>query len=96
MPLFSIERELPGATKADLDAAGYRAVACAFNYAGLRWISSYWDRAGERVLCIYEAESAEQIEHHSMRARIPCDRISQVEHFDSTGFTNAVEAPPAG
>jgi hypothetical protein len=90
MSLFSIERELPGATSEDVDAAGYRAVACAFNYPGLRWISSYWDRAGERIFCIYEADSAEQIQHHSMRARIPCDRVSLVEHIDPARFTNSV------
>ena len=87
MPLFSIERELPGATSDDVDAAGSRAAACAFNYPGLKWISSYWDRSGGRILCIYEAESAEQIEHHSMRARIPCDKITPVEHVDPTRYS---------
>ncbi len=82
MTLFAIERALPGATRDDIDAAGFRALSCAFNYPGLHWMSTYWDRAGERTICIYEAQSAEQIEHHSARARIPCDRISPVEHID--------------
>ena len=90
MALFTIERKLPGATSEDVDAAGFRAVACAFNYPGLRWLSSYWDPEGERILCIYEAESAEQIEHHSMRARIPCDRVSLVYHIDPERFADIV------
>ena len=86
MTLFAIERALPGATRDDIDAAGFRALSCAFNYPGLHWISTYWDRAGERTICIYEAQSADQIEDHSARARIPCDRISLVEHIDPVGF----------
>lgn len=78
MPLFLIQRGLPGATQQDVDAAGYRAVACAFNYQGLRWVSSVWARDEERLYCLYEAESAEQIQDHSRRAAIPCDSVSAV------------------
>ena len=70
------------------------ATSCAFNYPGLRWISSYWDREQERVLCIYEADSAEQIAHHSMRARIPCDRIFPVDHIDPAAFAGGHSLAP--
>ena len=86
MPLFTIERRVPGASSDDIDAAGFRAAACAFNYSGLRWISSYWDRSADRILCIYEADSAEQIKHHSMRARIPCDTVTEVQAIDPSRY----------
>ncbi|HEY7466660.1 MAG TPA: nickel-binding protein [Dehalococcoidia bacterium] len=88
MPLFCIERKVPGASAEDIDAAGFRATACAFNYPGLRWRSSYWDKAGQRLICIYEAESAEQISDHSRRARIPCDAITEVQHIDPALFVD--------
>ncbi|HXG35895.1 MAG TPA: DUF4242 domain-containing protein [Dehalococcoidia bacterium] len=79
MPLYLVRRELPGATREDIDAASFRAIACAFTFEGLRWISSYWDADAGRIHCVYEAQSPQQIEDHSRRARIPCDEIRPVD-----------------
>jgi hypothetical protein len=78
MPLFKIRRSLPGAGREDVDAAAYRALACAFNFEGLRWVTSCWDRASEELNCLYEAQAADQLEDHARRARIPCDEVSEV------------------
>jgi hypothetical protein len=78
MPLFKIRRSLPGAVREDVDAAAYRALACAFNFEGMRWVTSYWDREGEEFHCIYEAQDAAQLAAHARRARIPCDDVCEV------------------
>jgi hypothetical protein len=78
MPLFTIRRMLPGATREDLDAAGLRATVCAYEFPGLRWVRSYWDRPAGEVLCLYQAKDTAQIEEHSRRARIPCDEVREV------------------
>lgn len=96
MPLYLVRRAVPGASAADIDAAGYRAVACTFVYEGLRWRSSYWDRAAGELTCIYEAESVEQIREHSRQARIPCDDVTLVEEVnpEEYGAPRPDPAPP--
>ncbi len=98
MPLFLIRRDVPGATQEDIDAAAYRAIACAFNYEGIKWHTSYWDKEAGRLHCVYEGQSREQIEDHSRRARIPCDEVRQVTQLmpevwqgAASGQTGAVE-----
>jgi hypothetical protein len=90
MPLFMIRRSFPGATETDLDAAAFRALACAPFYEGLLWVRSFWDRGKEETLCFYEARSVEDIRLHADRAQIPCDEICAVEEvlpsqFEETG-----------
>ncbi|MCA9830165.1 MAG: DUF4242 domain-containing protein [Dehalococcoidia bacterium] len=78
MPLFHIRRPVPGSSPEDVDAAGFRALACAAEFDGLRWIVSHWDAERGELFCIYEAQSAAQILEHSRRARIPCDDVREV------------------
>lgn len=78
MPLFSIRRDVPGATQEDLDASAYRALVCANAYKGMRWIRSYWDRENGQILCLYEARSREDLIQHSERSRIPCDEVREI------------------
>lgn len=94
MPLFLIRRDLPGATEEDVDAGSYRAVACAFVYTNMRWVTSYWNRAGGELWCVYEAESAEQLVDHARRARIPCDEIREVTPLDPQQYGAPLAAPP--
>jgi hypothetical protein len=81
MPLYSIRRDVPGATREDVDASAFRAVVCAYEYEGLRWIRSFWDEHKEQILCLYEALSPEQLEDHARRSRIPCDEVREVEEL---------------
>jgi hypothetical protein len=85
MALYVIRREVPGSTQEEIDAASWRAIACAVNYPGLRWIHSYWDISGQ-LFCVYEAEDESQIRGHAKQSRIPCDEVKQVvvvrpEHY---------------
>lgn len=88
MPLFLIRREVAGASFEEVEAGGYRALTCAYNYAGLKWVSSYWDEQGGRTYCIYEAESIEQLRDHSERSRIPCDEVIPVREFGPGSYVD--------
>lgn len=79
MPLYTIRRELPDTTPEDIDAAAARAVMCAYEFEGLRWLRSYWDAERQAMLCVYEAAGPDQVRDHARRARIPCDEIREVE-----------------
>jgi hypothetical protein len=85
MALFVIRRDAPGSTQEVIDAASWRAIACAVNYPGLRWLHSYWDTSGQ-LFCVYEAEDESQIREHARQSRIPCDEVISVvvvrpEHY---------------
>jgi hypothetical protein len=78
MPLFHVRRDVPGLTQEEADAAGFRALACAAEFPGLRWIDSVWDAEGGVFFCVYEAGSEHQVREHARRARIPCDDVREV------------------
>jgi len=92
--LFAIRRDVPGATREDVDAAGFRAVACAYEYPGLRWVRSYWDEERGQLLCVYEARDAAQIENHSRRSRLACDEIRPVLELGPEAYVAPAGAVP--
>jgi hypothetical protein len=94
MPLFTIRREVPGADRTEIDAAAFRAIVCAYEYPGLRWVRSYWDAEAGELSCLYEAESAQQIEEHSRRSRIPCDAVREVIQFGPEEYAQIAGPPP--
>lgn len=96
MALFLIRRHVPAATQEDIDAAAVRAIACALEFPGLRWITSYWDRAAEETLCMYEAKSAQEIAEHARRARIACDEVRPVEQFGPIDYVSGAEPHAEG
>jgi hypothetical protein len=75
MALFIIKRVIGESSQTDVDAAIFRARACAYDFPGLRWVHSYWHREAGITYCIYEAESKEQIVAHSQRASLICDEV---------------------
>lgn len=79
MPLYSIRRHLGPISQDELDASAFRAIVCSFQFEGLKWHRSYWDRQGEEITCIYEAQTPRQLEEHSRVSRIPCDSIAEVK-----------------
>jgi hypothetical protein len=81
MPLYRIKREVGYLSQEEMDAAALRALVCAPQFPGLKWIRSYWDRERGRVDCLYEAESPKQLQEHAATARIPCDDVRPVEEM---------------
>ncbi|MGE5595666.1 MAG: nickel-binding protein [Hyphomicrobiales bacterium] len=81
MPLYLIRRPFPGAKPAEIDAAGFRALACAPFYPGMRWIRSFHDTQAEEMFCIYEARSADDIWRHAEQSSIPCASVVTVSEI---------------
>jgi len=78
MTTYLVKRNIAGAGPNDYDAALFRALSCVYDFPGLKWLHSFWDREGAVSYCVYEAESIEQIYEHSALAHIPCDEVSVV------------------
>ncbi len=82
MPLYVVERELPGITPDALRSAGLRAKTCCAEISeegtSVRWIRSFFlpDRSGTH--CYFEAASAEVVEEANARANIPFVQILEV------------------
>lgn len=77
--LWTIERAVPGWTDEDVAAAGLSAKMCVLWYPNMSWIRSLYDREGERLLCVYEAENEEDIRQHAVAAGLPCDVVTPVD-----------------
>jgi hypothetical protein len=80
MPLFVIEREIPGADKLTADelkgiSTKSNEVVCGLGLP-YRWVTSYV--AGDKIYCVHEAESAAVIERHAREGGFPANRITEV------------------
>lgn len=78
MPLYRIHRDVGDISQEDLDAASFRAIMCAPQFPGLKWVRSYWDQEAGRLDCIYDAANPQQLEEHARVSRIPCDEVCEV------------------
>ena len=77
---YLIERDLPGAGK--LSAAELQGIARKSNGvlagmgAGIQWVESYV--TGDKIYCVYRAESEEAIRKHAAAGGFPANRIERV------------------
>ena len=78
MAQYLVKRNVQGAGPHDYDAALFRALSCIYDFPGLKWKHSFWDRERGVSFCVYEAESVDQIYQHAALAHIPCDEVSEV------------------
>lgn len=78
MSIYRVRRDIGDISQDDLDAASFRAIVCAPQFPGLRWVRSYWDQEAGRLDCIYEAVDPTQLQEHARVARIPCDAVREV------------------
>ncbi len=81
MPLYTIRRNIGEISREELDAASFRAIVCAPQFPGLKWVRSFWDQAGGHVDCLYEATDPRQLEEHARVSRIPCDEVREVSEL---------------
>ena len=88
MPTYIIEREIPGASKlTDDDLRGITATSNKA-VAGLcnpyTWRHSYV--AGDKVYCVHDAESPEDVLEHAREGGFPANLVAEVSAvFDATG-----------
>ena len=88
MPTYLIEREIPGASQ--LTDEDLRGITQKSNEVvdGLNrpytWCHSYV--AGDKIYCVHEAESADDVLEHARSGGFPANVVSEVSAvFDSTG-----------
>lgn len=81
MRKFLIERDIPGigGSTPDQLRIGAQKSNCALSEigAGIQWQHSYV--TGDRIYCVYLAESEDLIREHARRSGFPASRISPVE-----------------
>ncbi|HEU4585703.1 MAG TPA: DUF4242 domain-containing protein [Gemmatimonadaceae bacterium] len=78
MPRYIIERNVPGMSREQLDAAARRSNKAIANMPGVIWIRSYVSDTEGKIYCEYDAPDAQSILEHARRAGLPVDRISEV------------------
>jgi len=90
MPLFVVERRLPGITPQMLSSAGIRAKTCCAEISeegrGVRWIRSFFLPESSQTHCYFEGESRAVVEEANQRANIPFDRIAPVVEMTPEGL----------
>ncbi len=90
MPLFVVERELPGITPEALQSAGLRAKSCCAEMTqegrNVRWLRSFFLPESARTHCYFEGPDAAAIEEVNHRAKIPFTRISAAAEMTPEGL----------
>ncbi len=82
MPLFVVERELPGITSDALQSAGLRAKTCCAEITEegdpVRWIRSFFLVEKSGTHCYFEAQNSNVVEEANRRANIPFKSVVEV------------------
>jgi len=80
MPLYLIERNIPGASTlsgAELqDISGKSCEVVAGLGEPYTWITSYV--AGDKIYCVHEARSAETVRRHAREGGFPADMVTEI------------------
>ena len=80
MPKFVIEREMPGAgnlTPEQLQGASAQSNGVISEMgARIQWVQSFV--TGDKIYCVYNADSEADIREHAEKAGFPANSISQV------------------
>jgi muconolactone delta-isomerase len=83
MPVFMVERDLPGITPEQLAAAQKRAIQIGKELTAegrqVRYIRSTFVPGESKCMCLFEAPSPENVREANERAQIPFTRIVAAE-----------------
>lgn len=84
MPKYLVERHLPGFTREQVTAAAAAAnrTADAMTTEGtpVRYLRSTFIPGEDKCYCLFEASSPEIVRDANVRARLPLQRIVEVQH----------------
>ena len=79
MPIYMVERDLPGITVEDLAAAQKRAIEMGKELTAqgkqVRYIRSTFVPGENKCMCLFEAPNPENVKEANQRANIPFTRI---------------------
>ena len=80
MPKYIIERDIPGAgqlTQAELQGISQKSCGVLREMGPrIQWLQSYV--TGDKIYCIYIADSEQAIREHAEQAGFPANRIEQI------------------
>lgn len=82
MPKFIIERNIPGADKltseelCDISAKSNAVL----NDLGIPYIWHHTYAAGDKLYCVHEAESADDIFRHAKKGGFPADLVAEIKN----------------
>jgi hypothetical protein len=83
MPVFLVERDLPGITPEELAAAQKRAIQIGKELTAegrqVRYIRSTFVPGESKCMCLFEASNPENVREANERAQIPFTRIVAAE-----------------
>ena len=90
MPLFVVDRDLPGVTPEMLTSAGLRAKTCCAEITAqgrdVRWIRSFFVPETSQTHCYFEAGDRTVVEEANRRANIPYTRVTEVVEMTPDGL----------
>ncbi|MCW3116726.1 MAG: hypothetical protein JWM28_808, partial [Chitinophagaceae bacterium] len=90
MKTYLIEREIPGAGKfTPGELKGISQTSCTVLKEmgpGIQWVQSYV--TGNKIYCIYKAESIELIKEHAKKGGFPADTIVEISSVISPATAN--------
>lgn len=86
MPVYMVERDLPGIKMEDLAAAQKAAIQAGKDLSAegkpVRYIRSTFVPGENKCMCLFEAANSENVREANQRAKVPFTRI--VQAFDLT------------
>ncbi len=87
MPLYIVERHLPGLTTSQLKAAASQAKKVTTEMAEegvpVRYRRSTYVPTEQKCVCLFDGPSADVVRQANERANLPFERILEAEHVDS-------------
>jgi Nickel responsive protein SCO4226-like len=87
MPLYVIERDIPGAgnlSDAELQAVAKKSVGVLKEMGPeIEWLHSYV--TGDKIYCVYQAPDEETVREHTRRGGFPANRVSAVRRLIDPG-----------
>jgi muconolactone delta-isomerase len=87
MPMYMVERHLPGITTDQLGAAAARAKSTTADMSQkgtpVRYLRSTFVPGEEKCFCLFEGPSADAVKQANERARIPFERIMEAMHLSA-------------
>ena len=90
MPVFVVNRNLPGITSEALMSAGARAKTCCAEMTqegeSIRWIRSFFLPEISQTHCYFEASTKQAVEEANRRAKIPFVEITQAVEMTPDGI----------
>jgi hypothetical protein len=98
MPLYVIERDIPGVGEMTDEQARQSVLASLDAIEelgeGIQWVQSYV--VEDKIYCIYFATDESLLRQHAKKLGVPANRISEVRHLmDPTGSANPPCTVPA-